>query len=201
MRRMKRFILASASSRRKKILSQLGLKFRVMRSRYSEEVSPFSPKRVAPAKIVEKLALRKAKEVCRRVSDGLIIGADTVVALPGSGGAKFVTIGKPNTVEEARKILRRLGGTTHEVYTGVAIIDAKTGRKAVGHEVSRVRMKKLTSGQISRISRMHLDKAGAYGVKQKNDAFVELLEGTLDNVLGMPTELLKKLFAKFGVKV
>jgi len=201
LRGMKRFILASASSRRKKILSQLGLKFRVMPSGSSEEVPTFSTRRMAPAKIVEKLALRKAKEICCRVSDGLVIGADTVVALPGGRGTKFVLIGKPNTVKEATEILRRLGGTTHEVYTGVAIIDAKTGRKTVGHEVSRVRMKKLTPGQISRISRMHLDKAGAYGVKQKSDAFVELLEGPLDNVVGMPTKLLKKLLAKFGVKV
>lgn len=156
-----------------------------------------------PWKIAEKLALRKAKEVSKRVPEGLVIGADTIVALPTieRGKLKFEIIGKPQTVEEAKEILRRLGGTTHEVYTGVAIVDAKTGRKVVGHEVSKVRMKKLTSRELSRVSGMHLDKAGAYGVKQKNDVFVKLLEGSVDNVMGMPRKLFKELLEKFGVKV
>jgi len=199
---MKRLILASSSSRRKQILSQWGLKFQVMPSRFYEEYPASFRRKLVPWKIAEKFALRKAKEVSERISEGLVIGADTLVALPtiDRGRLKFEIIGKPKTIKEAREILRRLGGTSHKVYTGVAIIDAKTGRKVVGHEVSRVRMKKLTSGEISRISGMHLDKAGAYGVKQKNDAFVELLEGSLDNVVGMPGKLLKKLLRKFRVK-
>ena len=200
---MKRLILASSSSRRQQILSQWGLKFQVMPSRFFEEHPASSRGKLVPWKIAEKLALRKAKEVSERVSEGLVIGADTIVALPTieRGRLKFEIIGKPQTVEEAKEILRRLGGTTHEVYTGVAIVDAKTGRKVVGHEVSRVRMKKLTSGELSRVSRMHLDKAGAYGVKQKNDALVKLLEGSVDNVVGMPRKLLKELLEKFRVKV
>jgi len=198
---MKRLILASSSSRRQQILSRLGLKFQVMPSRLFEEHPISSKRKLAPSKIAEKLALRKAKEVSERFSEGLIIGADTIVALPTTKRGKFEIMGKPGTVDEAKEILRRLGGTSHEVYTGVAIVDAKTGRKVVGHEVSRVKMKKLTSREISRISRMHLDKAGAYGVKEKNDAFVELLEGSLDNVMGMPRKLLKKLLEKFSVEV
>lgn len=196
---MKRLILASSSSRRQQILSQLGLKFQVMPARFCEEHPVSCRGKLVPWKIVEKLALRKAKEVSGRLSEGLVIGADTIVALPtiDRGRLKFEIIGKPQTVEEAKEILRRLGGTTHEVYTGVAVVDAKTGRKVVGHEVSRVRMKKLTSGELSRVSRMHLDKTGAYGVKQKNDAFVKLLEGSVDNVVGMPRKLLKELLEKF----
>jgi len=200
---MKRLILASSSSRRQQILSLLGLKFQVMPSHLSEEHPVSSRRKLAPSKIAEKLALRKAKEVSERFSEGLVIGADTIVALPTTerGKLKFEIIGKPKTVKEAKEILRRLGGTSHEVYTGVAIVDAKTGRKVVGHEVSRVKMKKLTSREISTISRMHLDKAGAYGVKEKNDAFVKLLEGSLDNVMGMPRKLLKELLEKFSVEV
>lgn len=200
---MKRLILASGSSRRQQILTQLGLRFQVMPSRFSEEHPVSFRGKLVPSRIVEKLALRKAKEVSDSVSEGLVIGADTIVALPtiDRGRAKFEIIGKPGTVEEAKEILRRLGGTSHRVYTGVAIVDAKTGKKAVGHEVSRVRMKKLTGQEISRVSRIHLDKAGAYGVKQRNDAFVELLEGSLDNVVGMPRKLLKELLEKFDVKV
>ncbi len=200
---MKRLILASSSSRRQQILSQLGLKFQVMPSRFFEEHPVSSTGKLVPWKIAEKLALRKAKEVSERLSEGLVIGADTIVALPtiDRGRLKFEIIGKPGTVEEAKKILRRLSDTSHEVYTGVAIVDAKTGRKVVGHEVSRVRMKKLTSREIFRISQMHLDKAGAYGVKQKNDVLVKLLEGSLDNVVGMPKKLLKELLKKFSVKV
>jgi len=174
-----------------------------MPSHFFEEHPASSRGKLLPWKIAEKLALRKAKEVSEKLSEGLVIGADTIVALPAidRGRLKFEIIGKPKTVEEAKEILRRLGGTSHEVYTGVAIVDAKTGRKVVGHEVSRVRMKKLTSGELSRVSRMHLDKAGAYGVKQKNDAFVKLLEGSVDNVVGMPRKLLKELLEKFNVKV
>jgi septum formation protein len=137
------------------------------------------------------------------VSDGLVIGADTIVALPTTerGRLKFEIIGKPETVEQAKQILRRLGGTSHQVYTGVAVVDAKSGRQAVGHEVSRVRMKKLTSREISKVSQMHLDKAGAYGVRERNDAFVELLEGSIDNVVGMPRKLLKQLLGKFNIKI
>jgi septum formation protein len=167
----------------------------------SEEHLISSRKKLTPAEIAQKLALRKAKEVSERFSEGLVIGADTIVALPTTGGKKFEIIGKPKTVEEAKEILSRLGGTSHKVYTAVAIVDAKTGVKAVGHEVSRVKMKKLSDREISRISRMHLDKAGAYGVKEENDAFVELLEGSLDNVMGMPQKLLKKLLEKFGIQV
>ncbi|NIM03457.1 septum formation protein Maf [bacterium] len=198
---MKRLILASSSSRRQQILSRLGLKFQVMPSCFSEEHPVSSTGKSVPWKIAEKLALRKAKEVSKRVSEGLVIGADTIVALPTIERRKFEIIGKPQTVEEAKQILRRLGGTTHEVYTGIAIVDAETGRKVVGHEVSTVRMKKLTSRELSRVSGMHLDKAGAYGVKQKNDVFVKLLEGSMDNVVGMPRKLFKELLKKFGVKV
>jgi len=200
---MKRLILASSSSRREKILSQLGLEFQVIPSYLSEELPVSCTRTLAPSRIVEKLALRKAKEVSKRFSEGLVIGADTIVALATTdkGKLKFEIIGKPETVEEAREILIRLGGTSHEVYTGLAIVDAKTGRKAVGHEVSRVKMKKLTIREISRISRMDLDKAGAYGVKEKDDVFVKLLEGSLDNVVGMPRRLLKELLEKFSVKV
>jgi len=200
---MKRLILASSSSRRGKILSQLGLEFQVIPSYLSEELSASCTRTLAPSRIVEKLALRKAKEVSKRFSEGLVIGADTIVALATTdkGKLKFEIIGKPETVEEAKEILIRLGGTSHEVYTGLAIVDAKTGRKAVGHEVSRVKMKKLTSREISRISRMDLDKAGAYGVKEKDDVFVKVMEGSLDNVVGMPRRLLKELLEKFSVKV
>jgi len=200
---MEKLILASSSSRRQQILSQWGLKFQVMPSRFFEEHRVSFAGKLVPWKIAERLALLKAKEVSERVSKGLVIGADTLVALPtiDRGRLKFEIIGKPKTIKEAKKILRRLGGTSHEVYTGVAIVDAKTGKKVVGHEVSKVRMKKLTSGEISRISGMHLDKAGAYGVKQKNDALVKLLEGSVDNVVGMPRKLLKKLLEKFGVRV
>ncbi len=199
---MERLILASRSSRRQQILSQMGLKFRVMPSRFFEEHPVSSTGKLAPGKIAEKFALRKAKEVSMRLSEGLVIGADTIVALPARerDRVKFEIIGKPGTVREAGEILRRLGGTTHEVYTGIAVVDAKTGKKVVGHEVSRVRMKKLTGREVSRLSGMHLDKAGAYGIREKNDAFVQLLEGSVDNVVGMPGKLLKELLGKFGVK-
>jgi len=195
--------LASSSPRRKQVLTELGVKFRVIPSRLVEELPLFSRRKLEVSKIAQKLAVRKAEEVCGRVSQGLVIGADTIVALPRTekGGEKFEIIGKPRTIEEAKEILRRLGGTSHQVYTGLAIIDAKTGKRAVGYEVSLVRMKRLSEPEISRISQLHLDKAGAYGIKERNDLIVDLVKGSLDNVMGMPRKLLKELLGKFGVRV
>jgi len=183
-------VLASASPRRSGLLRQWGLKFRVMPSRVSENT-----KLKKPSLIVKELALRKALSVAGRISVGLVIGADTIVVLKGE------IIGKPSGEKDAENILSQLNGTSHRVYSGIAIVDAAAGTAVTDYEVSRVKMRRIAAADIKRLSKKHMDKAGAYAIQEKSDAFVEKIEGDYFNVVGLPYEKLKKALAKFGVVI
>ena len=111
---------------------------------------------------------------------GVILGADTLVVL----GKKI--LGKPADAEDAYRMLYRLSGSTHRVVTGVAVIDASTGKTIVACEESRVRMKKLSLDQLMSLSQKHLDKAGAYAIQEKNDPIAAVIKGSYDNVVGLP---------------
>ncbi|MBN1822936.1 MAG: septum formation protein Maf [Endomicrobiales bacterium] len=189
-RRNVRIILASASPRRSKLLEEWGVRFSVMPSRAGERTSLKKPSR-----IVETLARRKALWVAKKVGKGIIIGADTIVVLKGK------IIGKPKDAKDAARILDALNGSYHKVYSGVCVVDASNMRAVTAHEVSRVKMRRLSADEISRFSRKHLDKAGAYAVQEKDDAFVERIEGDYFNVVGLPFKKLKLLLREFGVRL
>ncbi|MBN1621575.1 MAG: septum formation protein Maf [Endomicrobiales bacterium] len=183
-------ILASASPRRYNLLKQCGLKFSVIPSKIREKTASRNP-----VSIVKKLSSDKAVSVAKKLEKGIVIGADTIVVLRGS------IIGKPRSKKDSKRILSLLNGSYHKVYSGVAVVDAGSGRKKVGCEVSRVKMRKLSLNEIENFSGKHMDKAGAYAVQEKNDAFVERIEGDYFNVVGLPLEKLKKLLRYFGVKL
>ena len=93
-------------------------------------------------------------------------------------------------------MLGRLSGSTHQVYTGVALVDAKTKKTLVSHAKSEVRMKKISPQDLARLSRKHLDKAGSYAIQEKHDPIARVVKGSYDNVVGLPVKvkaLLKKL--------
>lgn len=190
MKRSSPVILASASPRRSALLKEWGVRFKTVPSNADEETSL---KR--PSAVVRALALRKAASVASRIPGGIVIGADTIVVL-GSD-----IIGKPKDEKDAARILGRLNGTCHKVYSGVAVVDAATGKSRVACEVSRVRMRKLFSEEVKRLSAKHLDKAGAYAVQETGDAFVEKIEGDYFNVVGLPYGKLKTLLAPLGIKL
>jgi septum formation protein len=186
---MKKLILASASPRRKELLKALGLKFRVLPSHIPEDTQHTKPRN-----IVMELALKKAEATARKLRDGVVIGADTIVVLNGD------IIGKPKDKKDARRILKLLSGSYHRVYSGIAVIDAWSGAAEIAFEISKVKMRKINGRELERLSGKHLDKAGAYAVQEKDDAFVERIEGDYFNVVGLPVKLLCGVLKKFGVK-
>lgn len=174
-------VLASASPRRRILLRQLGIPFRVLPSHIDEKSRFRDPKR-----FVEDLALQKARAVAKTLRIGRVLGADTIVVCRGK------ILGKPLNARHAYQMLYALGGSRHKVYTGVAVVDARTGRARSAVGVSIVQMKKIDLDTILRLSKKHLDKAGAYAIQQK-DPIAKVVEGSYDNVVGLPMGLVKKL--------
>ncbi len=181
-----KLILASASPRRRQLLKRLRIPFKVIPSRVSEDCSLKNPRR-----FVEELAIRKAKAVAKTQPKGLILGADTVVVLDGD------ILGKPRDAEDAYRMLYRLSGSIHYVYTGIALVDAETGRCKSHVATSAVRMKKLPIDKILTLSRRHLDKAGSYAIQEKKDPIAKVIKGSYENVVGLPVDVVKKLLAGF----
>jgi septum formation protein len=186
-----KIVLASTSPRRLELLRGLGLRVKVVDSRVRESKFNISD----PEKLVKTLALTKAKEVARRVRGGLIIGADTIVVLKGK------ILGKPKDEEEAKSMLRELSGRTHEVLTGLAVIDASTGKTKVDFVRSRVKFKRLSEGEISNyvVTDKPFDKAGAYSIQEKAGLFVEKIDGCYFNVVGLPLARLAEILKEFNV--
>lgn len=188
-----RLILASASPRRQKLLKQIGLDFEIIPSSIDETIQPG----VAPDVAAVKLAENKAIDVARRLKDGIVIAADTVVALDDS------ILGKPKDEEEARKMLERLSGRWHRVFTGIAVIDSSSSKKVTDYEESRVKFKNLSSVEIENYIRTGepMDKAGAYGIQGKGALLVEKIEGCYYNIVGLPLFRLSLVLSHFGVKI
>jgi septum formation protein len=156
-----------------------------------EEVLDEGP---APA-AVARLALRKARAVAKRVREAVVLGADTVVLVDGAA------LGKPADAVEARATLRRLRGREHEVITGVAVVDSRSGREASISVVSRVRMAAYSDATLEAYvaTGAPLDKAGAYAIQDLGGTLVERLAGSYTNVVGLPVEETRRLLAEFGV--
>ena len=185
-------ILASSSPRRRELLRSLCPEFRVMPSDLDETLAAGSPRDAAAA-----LALDKARAIAGRVGQGVVLGADTIVVIDGE------PLGKPTGPDEARAMLRRLRGREHEVITGVAVVEARTGRSETVSVVSRVRMADYGEAEIEAYvaSGEPLDKAGAYAIQARGAALVAGLEGSLSNVIGLPLAETGRLLAAFGVQV
>lgn len=187
-----RIILASISPRRKEILENLGIGFSVV-SPSIEENSHHKK----PSFIVRDIAAQKAYAVAAglRCKNAVIISADTIVVCKGE------IIGKPSTRAEAVRILKKLSGTTHRVYTGVAVMNPDKNKFLLDYEISKIKIRRLSDAEITDVAKKHLDKAGAYAIQEKNDAFVEKIEGDYFNVVGLPVKLLAAMLKKFGIKI
>ncbi len=183
-------ILASASPRRRELLAEAGYKFVSIAPDIDE--SAFATDNTAACECAERLALAKAKSVAVRHTDCLVIGADTVVDFAGE------IIGKPADAEQAEQITRKLFSAPHKVITAVAIVRLNDGIEIVESETTVVYPKKLTDEQIAEHieSGCWRDKAGAYAIKENGDEFVEKIEGSLTNVMGLPMELLGGLLGR-----
>ena len=180
-------ILASGSPRRRAILKQHGISFRVIVSEVSENhPRPCPP----PARLVRILALKKGLAVAKHYPEHLVLSADTLVFVDGK------PIGKPRDAKDGARMLRRLSGRWQDVYTGVAVAWAGGRRHFQGVARSRVLFRTLTDDDINRAASQHLDKAGGYAVQEKKDGFVKKITGDYDNVVGLPMRVVKKLLLR-----
>ena len=191
---MKNLILASASPQRRNLMKILGLPFEVHPSR-ADEITSLTK---GCAHLVKANALLKAQEVADRLERGIIIGCDTVVL-----SSKNRLILKPKDLKEARENLKELMAKPHWVYSGLAIIDAKTKRKEIGVEKTRVFMNELSNQEIIRYHKLvsPLDKAGGFDIEGKGALFIPRIEGCYFNVVGLPLAKLASMLKKFGVRV
>ena len=183
------FILASGSPRRRELLEQLGARFQVETSPVEELDDPnFTPRELCRAN-----AFRKAQVVAMRHPAKLVIGADTLVHVDNE------TFGKPASLAEARRMLRRLSGRTHEVTTACCLVQWRPPRRVVFEETTRVRFAALNDRQIRNYLAAidPLDKAGAYAIQQHGEWIVEALEGSFTNVVGLPVERLRNELASW----
>lgn len=188
---MKSIILASESPRRKKLLEKTGLKFKVVKSNFKENVNL----KLKPHKLVEKLSLEKAKAVYRNHKDSIIIAADTIVLCNGK------ILGKPKDKEDAGSMLRFLNNKTHLVITGFTIIDEE--KVVTRSEASKIHMRKISKLEIDSYikTKEPFDKAGAYAIQGKAKKFIKKIDGDLPNAIGLPVSSLMLELKKLGVKV
>ena len=185
-----RLILASASPRRATLLSQIGLTFEVYPSNIQE---PLPHDDVSPEVVTQQLALLKSKDVAKRYTEGIVIGADTLVSIENE------LLGKPQNDKHALQMLTRLSGNCHSVVTGVSLINLKENREITWSEVTKVYFRKIPKDEILYYinSGEASDKAGAYGIQGRGAAFVHRIEGCYFNVVGLPLASLVQQIVDF----
>jgi septum formation protein len=189
------FILASASPRRRDLLTKAGYDFKIIISNIDESV--FDEEKISPAEHAKKLALAKARDVAKKYPDKIIVGADTVADFDNE------IIGKAQTKNHAEQITRKLFSKPHKVITAIAILWKANNIELVKADTTIVYPKRLNAEQInSHIkSGRWKDKAGAYAIQENGDEFVERIEGSLTNVMGLGMELFTEMFNQLNEKL
>jgi len=175
---MKKIILASASPRRKDILTKMGLEFEIIPSDYDEILDNLD----FVYQKIEELAYNKAKAVADSIeSHSLILSADTVVVLEEQ------ILGKPNDVDDAIKMLKKLSGKKHSVVTSICAINSKTSEVKISSTTSYVEFLDLSDKTIENYIKEFnpLDKAGSYGIQELPEGFVKKIEGSFENIIGL----------------
>lgn len=205
---MYQFILASGSPRRKELLSQIGISYKVLPSTVEEKIT-----KEGPGEVVEELSLQKALDVADKVAGNhregkkelgveaegpfIVLGADTIVAFQNE------IMGKPKDEDDAVRMIKHLAGNIHQVYTGVTIIQCGGGceREIITfHEKTDVEMFEMSEKEIKEYvaSKEPLDKAGAYAIQGLCAKYIKGIQGDYNNVVGLPVgrvwQVLKKYF-------
>jgi septum formation protein len=175
--------LASASPRRAELLREAGIPFEVHTS-HTEELHDHN---IPAGPLCELNAERKAEAVAELFPGELVLGADTLVTRNNT------LYGKPKDLNEARSMLSELQGKTHQVITGVCLLEKNGGRRRCFHEVTEVAFRPLSPEHIEDyLQKVHvLDKAGAYAIQEHGDLIIEKIEGSWSNVVGLPIERLQ----------
>lgn len=181
-----RLILASGSPARRELLERAGYTFDILPANIDE---PTSATHGDPRRFVHDVAWSKAAAVAPRVAEGLVLAADTVGWLHGG------VIGKPADAADARRILTLLGGTTHELWTGVVLWRRPDDLQVVWQERSLVQFQKLTDAELDAYlaTRQWEGCSGAYAIQEGADPYVQIVAGSLSNVIGLPMETLERV--------
>lgn len=190
MDKSRQVILASASPRRLELLRQVGLEPEVEPSQVQEVITS-----TEPAQVVMELSRQKAADVVRRHRGEavVVIGSDTVVAADG------MILGKPKDRKEAVRMIERLQGRSHQVFTGVTIADGMSERMETFYEKTEVHVYPMTMEQIEAYADTGepMDKAGAYGIQGRFAANIQGIEGDYSNVVGLPVGRVCQELMKF----
>lgn len=190
---MSEIILASASPRRKELLEQVGIQFKVVKSSVEEVITE-----TEPDKVVMELSGQKAEDVAAGSNDRkdrIVIGADTIVFCQGK------ILGKPKDESDAFAMLEGLAGKSHSVFTGVTLL---IGDRMISFaEETKVNVKDMTHEEIRRYiaTKEPMDKAGSYGIQGRFAAFVSGIEGDYNNVVGLPVSRIYTELTKNGVDI
>ena len=181
----RKLILASRSPRRAEILKKAKVEFEIKIPPNLKEESSSSD----PAEHVLSLSKRKATSVSNQVEEAIVLGADTIVVLDGE------ILGKPQNKEEAFLILKKLSDRTHRVYTGITLVNRYNGKIISDYDLTEVKFNQLDDEKIETYidTGEPMDKAGAYGIQGMGGFLVKSIRGSLDNVIGLPTEKLKEM--------
>ena len=182
-------ILASGSPRRRELLARMGYAFEICTPDVDEHVTGHA------RDIVYALAQRKARAAAANYSSGVIVASDTLVSLDG------VPLGKPADAAEARRMLMALSGREHEVFTGVCVLDAASGRCETRSVRTGVTFREIAPEEIDAYiaTGEPMDKAGAYAIQGGAGRFVQALDGEFENVMGFPVEEVREMLAQFGL--
>jgi septum formation protein len=184
-------LLASASPRRRELLSTLGIRFEVVVAGVTEHEDPTTD----PRTMVAHNAALKAEWVAERHPDAWVLGADTTVFVDGHA------LNKPVDAADARAMLRRLSGRTHTVHTGLALrrqVPAVAIDRGTSSEVTFRELDETTIEEY--LQRVHtLDKAGGYAIQEHPDLIIARYEGSLSNIIGLPLETTKQLLTEVGL--
>ena len=184
-------ILASASPRRKEILENTNLKFRIIKSDIDEKILEGE----SPQEAVMRLSFEKCMDIACNNKSSLVIGADTIVVLDD------MILGKPKDKDEAYCMLKKLSNKVHQVITGISLINLEGNKKIIDYVVSNVKFKDLSEEDIKDYIQTNesLDKAGAYGIQGYGALLVEEIKGDYFNIVGLPisriSDLLKQHFS------
>ena len=192
-KRSEPIILASSSPRRHEILSRLGLCFIIDSADVDESVD----ENLLPGQAAQALALRKAQAVVSHYTQGLIIAADTIVAVDGK------ILGKPADSSDALNMLLTLQGREHSVYSGFAVINASTQQTDAGYEHTSVVFRPIDEAEARSyvLTGEPIGKAGSYAIQGLGAVFVKEIHGDYYNVVGLPVFKLAQVLKNFGLDI
>jgi len=182
--------LASASPRRAELLRLLKVDFQVVPGNVEE----VAHEHLSPQEVCQLNAHRKAFAVAKKLPDALVLGADTLVFL----GSEI--LGKPKNIAEARSMLSRLQGRTHQVVTGVSLIHLRKHQERIFAASTDVLFHPLDEAQIQEYTKKveTLDKAGAYAIQESGEVLISEISGSYSNVVGLPVEMLRAELESWG---